>query len=179
MPQRRARADRLAAPDRWRAIPSVGRASRRRPSGWNARMRDLDRRARAAADLARSTAAGSITGAALAAMRRRGRGYPFLPVEGEGLHQIPVGPVHAGIIEPGHFRFTANGETVVRLEAAAGLCPQGHRGADGRRRSRAAAKLAGAHLGRQHGRLFLRLRPRRRGRARHRRCRRAPICCAA
>src|SRR5512132_3613914 len=30
--------------------------------------------------------------------------YPFLPVEGESLHQIPVGPVHAGIIEPGHFR---------------------------------------------------------------------------
>ena len=42
--------------------------------------------------------------------------YSFLPVEGEGLHQIPVGPVHAGIIEPGHFRFTADGETVVRLE---------------------------------------------------------------
>src|SRR6185295_9022672 len=42
--------------------------------------------------------------------------YNFLPAEGEGLHQIPVGPVHAGIIEPGHFRFTANGEHVVRLE---------------------------------------------------------------
>jgi len=42
--------------------------------------------------------------------------YVFLPVEGDNLHQIPVGPVHAGIIEPGHFRFTANGETVVRLE---------------------------------------------------------------
>ena len=42
--------------------------------------------------------------------------YDFLPTEGENLHQIPVGPVHAGIIEPGHFRFTANGETVVRLE---------------------------------------------------------------
>ena len=41
--------------------------------------------------------------------------YEFLPSEGEGLHQIPVGPVHAGIIEPGHFRFTANGEAVVRL----------------------------------------------------------------
>ena len=48
--------------------------------------------------------------------------YAFLPVEGEDLHQIPVGPVHAGIIEPGHFRFTANGEAVVRLEAAARLC---------------------------------------------------------
>jgi Ni,Fe-hydrogenase III large subunit len=46
--------------------------------------------------------------------------YAFLPVEGESLHQIPVGPVHAGIIEPGHFRFTANGETVVRLEERLG-----------------------------------------------------------
>ncbi len=46
--------------------------------------------------------------------------YVFLPTEGEGLHQIPVGPVHAGIIEPGHFRFTANGEHVVRLEQRLG-----------------------------------------------------------
>ena len=38
--------------------------------------------------------------------------YDFRSVHGEGLHQIPVGPVHAGIIEPGHFRFTANGEIV-------------------------------------------------------------------
>jgi Ni,Fe-hydrogenase III large subunit len=51
--------------------------------------------------------------------------YPFLPVEGESLHQIPVGPVHAGIIEPGHFRFTANGETVVRLEARLGYVHRG------------------------------------------------------
>ncbi len=51
--------------------------------------------------------------------------YPFLPVEGEGLHQIPVGPVHAGIIEPGHFRFTANGEHVVRLEQRLGYVHKG------------------------------------------------------
>jgi len=51
--------------------------------------------------------------------------YPFLPVEGEGLHQIPVGPVHAGIIEPGHFRFTASGETVVRLEERLGYTHKG------------------------------------------------------
>jgi len=51
--------------------------------------------------------------------------YAFLPVEGDGLHQIPVGPVHAGIIEPGHFRFTANGETVVRLEARLGYVHKG------------------------------------------------------
>lgn len=51
--------------------------------------------------------------------------YPFLPVEGEALHQIPVGPVHAGIIEPGHFRFTCDGETVVRLEQRLGYVHKG------------------------------------------------------
>src|SRR5947209_5271489 len=51
--------------------------------------------------------------------------FLFLPVEGENLHQIPVGPVHAGIIEPGHFRFTANGETVVRLEQRLGYVHKG------------------------------------------------------
>jgi len=51
--------------------------------------------------------------------------YQFLPVEGEGLHQIPVGPVHAGIIEPGHFRFTCNGEHVVRLEQRLGYVHKG------------------------------------------------------
>ena len=51
--------------------------------------------------------------------------YKFLESEGEGLHQIPVGPVHAGIIEPGQFRFTANGETVVRLEQRLGYVHKG------------------------------------------------------
>jgi Ni,Fe-hydrogenase III large subunit len=51
--------------------------------------------------------------------------YPFLPVEGEGIHEIPVGPIHAGIIEPGHFRFSAQGETVVRLEARLGWVHKG------------------------------------------------------
>ncbi|HUL04858.1 MAG TPA: hypothetical protein VLV76_00900 [Candidatus Acidoferrum sp.] len=51
--------------------------------------------------------------------------YGFLPTEGESLHRIPVGPVHAGIIEPGHFRFTANGETVVRLEERLGYVHKG------------------------------------------------------
>jgi len=54
--------------------------------------------------------------------------YQFLTAEGEGLHQIAVGPVHAGIIEPGHFRFTANGEAVVRLEERLGYT---HKGIDG------------------------------------------------
>ena len=43
-------------------------------------------------------------------------GYPFKKVEGEGVYEIPVGPVHAGIIEPGHFRFSVIGETVYNLE---------------------------------------------------------------
>jgi Ni,Fe-hydrogenase III large subunit len=56
------------------------------------------------------------------------RAYAFLPAEGESLHEIPVGPVHAGIIEPGHFRFTANGEAVVRLEGRLGYV---HKGIEG------------------------------------------------
>jgi Ni,Fe-hydrogenase III large subunit len=54
--------------------------------------------------------------------------YQFLPVEGESLHRVPVGPVHAGIIEPGHFRFTCSGETVARLEQRLGYA---HKGIDG------------------------------------------------
>jgi Ni,Fe-hydrogenase III large subunit len=54
--------------------------------------------------------------------------YRFLSAEGDGLHQIAVGPVHAGIIEPGHFRFTASGETVVRLEQRLGYT---HKGIEG------------------------------------------------
>jgi Ni,Fe-hydrogenase III large subunit len=73
--------------------------------------------------------------------------YSFLPVEGEGLHQIPVGPVHAGIIEPGHFRFTANGETVVRLEQRLGYVHKGIEalmlGADLERGARLAARTSG------------------------------------
>src|SRR6185312_10602281 len=73
--------------------------------------------------------------------------YSFLPVEGESLHQNPVGPVHAGIIEPGHFRFTANGETIVRLEERLGYVHKGieglMQGADLTR----AAKLAGRTSG--------------------------------
>jgi len=51
--------------------------------------------------------------------------YAFLSAVGDGLHQIPVGPVHAGIIEPGHFRFTAGGETIVRLEERLGYTHKG------------------------------------------------------
>lgn len=43
--------------------------------------------------------------------------FPYDKVEGEGVIQVPVGPIHAGIIEPGHFRFSAVGDTVLNLEA--------------------------------------------------------------
>jgi Ni,Fe-hydrogenase III component G len=42
---------------------------------------------------------------------------PFHEVEGEGVYEIPVGPVHAGLIEPGHFRFSVIGETIIRMKA--------------------------------------------------------------
>jgi Ni,Fe-hydrogenase III large subunit len=81
---------------------------------------------------------------------RRGEGpyeYRFLPVEGEALHEVPVGPVHAGIIEPGHFRFTASGETVVRLEERLGYVHRGVEGlmagADLERAARLAGRVSG------------------------------------
>ncbi|MFI9846856.1 NADH-quinone oxidoreductase subunit C [Nonomuraea sp. NPDC051941] len=43
--------------------------------------------------------------------------YPFVTVEGPGVYEIPVGPVHAGLIEPGHFRFSVVGETILKLKA--------------------------------------------------------------
>jgi Ni,Fe-hydrogenase III large subunit/Ni,Fe-hydrogenase III component G len=42
--------------------------------------------------------------------------FPFLTVEGDGVYEIPVGPVHAGLIEPGHFRFSVVGETILKLK---------------------------------------------------------------
>lgn len=46
-----------------------------------------------------------------------GTPYPFRRVQGEGIYEITVGPVHAGIIEPGHFRFSVEGETIINLES--------------------------------------------------------------
>jgi Ni,Fe-hydrogenase III large subunit/Ni,Fe-hydrogenase III component G len=43
--------------------------------------------------------------------------YPFVEVEGPGIYEIPVGPIHAGVIEPGHFRFSVVGETIVKMKA--------------------------------------------------------------
>ena len=51
--------------------------------------------------------------------------YEFQRVEGEGIYEIPVGPVHAGIIEPGHFRFSVAGEEIILLEAKLGYTHKG------------------------------------------------------
>lgn len=51
--------------------------------------------------------------------------YPFVQVTGNGVHEIAVGPVHAGIIEPGHFRFSVVGERVLRLEERLGYTHKG------------------------------------------------------
>ncbi len=53
--------------------------------------------------------------------------HPFFRVDGEGIHEVAVGPVHAGIIEPGHFRFQCHGEDVLHLEIQLGYQ---HRGAE-------------------------------------------------
>ncbi len=76
-----------------------------------------------------------------------GLGYAFLPAEGPPMHQVSVGPVHAGIIEPGHFRFTASGETVVRLEQRLGYVHKGTgslmAGAPVERAARLAGRMSG------------------------------------
>jgi Ni,Fe-hydrogenase III large subunit/NADH:ubiquinone oxidoreductase subunit C len=51
--------------------------------------------------------------------------YPFYSMEGEELHEVGVGPVHAGVIEPGHFRFICNGEKVLHLEIQLGYQHRG------------------------------------------------------
>ncbi len=56
---------------------------------------------------------------------RQQRQYQFLKVEGDGICEIPVGPVHAGIIEPGHFRFSVLGENIINLETRLGYAHKG------------------------------------------------------
>jgi Ni,Fe-hydrogenase III large subunit/Ni,Fe-hydrogenase III component G len=69
--------------------------------------------------------------------------YPFIEAEGDGVYEIPVGPVHAGIIEPGHFRFLAVGEQILNLEERLGYV---HKGIEKRMEGRdlfGAVRLAG------------------------------------
>ena len=69
--------------------------------------------------------------------------YEFVRVQGEGVHEIPVGPVHAGIIEPGHFRFSVVGEKVLRLEERLGYKHKGIEKLFETRDLDACARLAG------------------------------------
>ena len=76
--------------------------------------------------------------------------YPFIRVEGDGVHEIPVGPIHAGTIEPGHFRFSIIGERVLRLEQRLGYT---HKGIEKRFEGMdlaTGAKLAGRVSGDSH-----------------------------
>lgn len=76
--------------------------------------------------------------------------YPFIPVEGEGVHEIPVGPIHAGTIEPGHFRFSIIGDRVLKLEERLGYT---HKGTEKRFEGMdlaTGAKLAGCVSGDSH-----------------------------
>ena len=87
--------------------------------------------------------------------RERSIDYPFVRVDGDGVHEIPVGPVHAGIIEPGHFRFSVVGEKVLRLEERLGYT---HKGIDKRFTELApldGASTRGTRLGRFDGRVCM------------------------
>ncbi len=91
-----------------------------------------------------STAHPLERGAAAATVFEKGvDDYAFVNVAGDGVHEIPVGPVHAGTIEPGHFRFSIVGEKVLRLEDRLGYT---HKGVDKRFQGMSlaeGAKLAG------------------------------------
>ncbi|HLF22830.1 MAG TPA: nickel-dependent hydrogenase large subunit, partial [Burkholderiales bacterium] len=73
--------------------------------------------------------------------------YPFLSALGSGVYEIPVGPIHAGTIEPGHFRFLAVGETVLNLEERLGYVHKGiekiAQGRDADGLARLAARVSG------------------------------------
>jgi Ni,Fe-hydrogenase III large subunit/Ni,Fe-hydrogenase III component G len=76
-------------------------------------------------------------------MARRDGVYPFLESPSEGVDEIPVGPVHAGIIEPGHFRFLAVGEQVLNLEQRLGYVHKGIEKAMQGRTAEDGVRLAG------------------------------------
>jgi Ni,Fe-hydrogenase III large subunit/Ni,Fe-hydrogenase III component G len=58
-------------------------------------------------------------------VKRNSKQFEFTPITGEGVCEIPVGPIHAGIIEPGHFRFSVLGETIINLETRLGYAHKG------------------------------------------------------
>ena len=99
----------------------------RRPTGTSVRRRTCSGSSRSAIQIhagLSSTSAGRAATTPSARTSRRTSGRPMatatssrLRSTGEGVYQLPVGPIHAGIIEPGHFRFSAVGERVLHLDA--------------------------------------------------------------
>ena len=92
--------------------------------------------------------------------------FPFLTVEGPGVYEIPVGPVHAGLIEPGHFRFSVVGESILKLKARLWYVHKGVEPLFHGRPPRAGGRAGRAGQRGYRGRPRPGLRPRRRGRPR-------------
>ena len=168
------------------AARAVGDRARRRPGRrWPASPRSRHARSRPAVSSARSTTCSAwspkgiriygasrsintgqtaITRCAATPYRARTSStrasrFPFRHVEGEGIFEITVGPVHAGIIEPGHFRFSVEGETIVNLETRLGFVHKGTGEALRGPRLRPGARARRAHLGRHERRPRPRLLP--------------------
>ena len=159
-------------------------ADRKVSGSWSRLFPPASRMQRAAADLTRRAldrprqapvapprgVAGSVPSVA---RRRRHRQSPaqrqssitttFVRVEGDGVHEIAVGPVHAGIIEPGHFRFSVVGEKVLRLEERLGYVHKGIERRFTELRHHGRTSAGGARLGRFRGRVLLGLLPGARG----------------
>ena len=132
-----------------RAARRPARHRRRRRARHAALARPRRLAAPTASRCTQQTAAGELRPAATSV------DYPFVRVDGDGVHEIPVGPVHAGIIEPGHFRFSVVGEKVLRLEERLGYT---HKGIEKRFTELRAARGAPpgrARLGRLDGGLRL------------------------
>ena len=176
-------AERRRYPDLARALSRARCACSAPPPTCSASSRS----ARATRGRGSTTAPGPRTGfpctsseaeVAAGARRERPVDYPFVRVDGDGVHEIPVGPVHAGIIEPGHFRFSVVGEKVLRLEERLGYT---HKGIEKRFTELApldAPSPRRARLGRFDGRLRLGLLHGARSRPQAARSRRARAGCA-
>ena len=108
-----------------------------------------------------------------------GEFHPFRPVTGEGVFQVPVGPVHAGIIEPGHFRFGVAGEPVLYLQLRLFYVHKGIEKRFERLPWRHGALPGRVDLGRHRGRPRAGVRARHRAARRRRRARRARRRCAS
>ena len=107
-----------------------------------------------------------------------GRAFPFTEVGGEGVYEIPVGPVHAGVIEPGHFRFSVVGETIIDMKSRLYFTHKGTEKLFEGREPGAGRRAGRARLRRHDHRALARLLPGAGGRRRAPRCRSGRAGCA-